>query len=273
MNMYQHNFFDYYIDKLDEIFLKFHVSLNFVSIGACDGQAEDASISSFMRKNNWNGLFVEPMSLNHRDFKNLLESKNATERAFLLHAAANETCTNATIKFTRPNAEEKQGLQSDHWIRRQIGHIYTAHDAYDPNQIIENVRCMTFPDILKAWSSHLNEKAPNNPHQIIRPHAVKVDTEGNDYFILKSLLKSFHAMFSSRMLPFLILWECKMIGEALYKDLKTLLARKNYAVSGYGNDCFAILKQKAKGIREKNERSKEGKGEIKKHGIFGGLLG
>ena len=80
-------------------------------------------------------------------------------------------------------------------------------------------------------------------------------------------------MFSSRMLPFLILWECKMIGEALYKDLKTLLARKNYAVSGYGNDCFAILKQKAKGIREKNERSKEGKGEIKKHGIFGGLLG
>ena len=86
------------------------MSLNFVSIGACDGQAEDASISSFMRKNNWNGLFVEPMSLNHRDFKNLLESNNATDRAFLLHAAANETCTNATIKFTRPNAEEKQGL-------------------------------------------------------------------------------------------------------------------------------------------------------------------
>ena len=275
MSMYQYNFFEHYIDKLDKVLSKFHVPLNFVSIGTCDGQAEDKMITSFMKNSNWNGLFVEPMSLNHRDFRSLIEANNATDRAFLLHAAANETCTNTTIKFTRPNAEEKEGANSAHWIRRQIGHIYTPQDAKvrDPNRIIEDVRCMTFPDILKAWSSNLNEKSPNNPHQIIRPHAVKVDTEGNDYFILRSLLKSFHVMFASRMLPFIILWECKVIGEALYMDLKSLLSRKNYAVSGYGNDCFAMLKQKVKN-KEKIDRNKDkGDKKNKNGGLFGGLLG
>ena len=133
--------------------------MNFVSIGTCDGKAEDDSITSFLQKTHWNGLFVEPMQLNHGDFKRLLESRNATNRAFLLHAAGNETCISSTIKFARPNNEEKYGLRSAHWIRRQIGHIYTDQDSRDPNQITEDVRCMTFPDILKAWSSHLNEKA------------------------------------------------------------------------------------------------------------------
>ena len=269
-------FFEHYADRLDKIFLKFHLPLNFVSIGTCDGKAEDESITSFFKNAHWNGLFVEPMILNHRDFKSLLEARNATDRAFLIHAAVNETCTSNTIKFARPNAEEKNGLRSAHWIRRQIGHIHDGQDSRDPNQIIEDVRCMTFPDILKAWSSHLNEKAPNNPHQIIRPHAVKIDTEGSDYFILRSLLKSFHAIFASRMLPLIILWECKVIGEALYMDLKNLLMRKNYAVSGYGSDCFAILKQKSKGVKERHERGKEGKGEIrerKKQGVFDKILG
>jgi hypothetical protein len=274
MSLYQHVFFDHYISKLDEVFSKFNVKLNFISVGACDGKADDTSIDTFMKKSNWNGLFVEPMALNYRDLKDALDRNSASDRATLLHAAVNETCSNSTILFTRPNAEEKDGVAQAHWIRRQIGHIVDQNAIIDDNHIIESVRCLTFGGILKSWSSAINEKTPDKPHQIVRPHAVKIDTEGNDHSILRSLLKSFHSSLQSRMLPFLILWECKVIGEAAYEDLKKNLVRKNYAVSNYGQDCFAILKQKQKG-KDKSERIKENKnkGEKKQKSLLGGLLG
>ena len=68
----------------------------------------------------------------------------------------------------------------------------------------------------------------------------------------------------SRMLPFLILFECKIIGEEVYRDLRNILIGRNYAVSNYGNDCFAILKPKPKALNKEDK--------MKKKGIFG-LLG
>jgi hypothetical protein len=58
------------------------------------------------------------------------------------------------------------------------------------------------------------------------------------------------------MLPFIILFECKVIGLPVYEDLKRRLVSKNYVVSNFGSDCFAILKQKEKKPKEEKIRTK-----------------
>merc|ERR1711871_1558037 len=181
MSLHHHIFFDFYLEKIDNVFAKFKVPLNFVSVGTCDGKAEDNSIATFLVK-PWNGLFVEPMSLNYKDFYEFLRIKNATNRATMVHAALNETCTNKTVLFSRPNAEETGGEKHPHWLRRQIGHIISRGDEINADWTTEEVRCMTFGAVLKEWSSATNEKNPRRPHQILRPHALRVDTEGNDHF-------------------------------------------------------------------------------------------
>lgn len=251
LTMEQSDTLHFYMKKFDTLFLKHGFNLNFISIGACDG-TYDSVIDDFFIS-TWQGLFVEPMSLNVHDLQATLKRNNVAHRSHMIRAAVNETCYSDRINITRPLYEEKR-VRVPHWKRRQIGKI--ADGQVDKNfgsdWVFEEVYCLTFEGIMRRWKAFLIKDRAQldygngvwSSDRTLRPHVVKIDTEGNDFFVVRSILN--YGMISPENLPLLLLFEVKTFSQDKFDTLKGMLEKAGYITSSYNASCrardaFALL--------------------------------
>jgi hypothetical protein len=201
--------------------------VNFILVGACDGTHDKTIDKLFLPNPHWRGAFVEAISYNVHDLKELFSNNSALDRSHIIHAAATNTCMNKTITVQRPLFEEKNKSIA-HWMRRQIGgiaaknHLLPIEARKDRrNWATEEVRCVTGGDILYEWASVLyNEKMALKKK--LRPHILKVDAEGHDYEVLLSFLSE---DVSDSQLPLLIDFEAKSLGDQYERTLELLRSR------------------------------------------------
>lgn len=116
------HYFNEYNERFSKIAERLGASVNFISIGACDGTNDDTIKDRFLAHSHWNGVFVEPMSNNFADLTNFLAINEVANRSTAIRGAATATCTSPFLEVQRPLTEEKDP-NSAHWLRRQIGSI------------------------------------------------------------------------------------------------------------------------------------------------------
>lgn len=141
-------FFNGYIDKFSKIADKIGASVNFVSIGACDGSNDD-TIEMFLAKSHWHGVFIEPMSDNFADLTNFLATNGVTNRSTTIRGAATAECKESFLEMKKPMF----GDEEPHWRRRQIGSILGDGEKKPDNwttekvsyHILSSCRIQTYP--------------------------------------------------------------------------------------------------------------------------------
>lgn len=144
--------FDHFIVRLSKTFERYGATLNFVSVGACDGTNDFTISQRFLKSPHWDAIFVEPMSNNYRDLVQGLKNASAFHRSFALRAAATDVCTKPTITVTRPLWEDMGHHHSPHWLRRQIGRIKDPSETVKADWGTEQVRCVTGREIMEVWN-------------------------------------------------------------------------------------------------------------------------
>jgi hypothetical protein len=217
------NTFHKYTNLLSKVFSANNAVVNFVLVGACDGTHDKTIAERFLPNLHWRAAFVEAISFNVRDLKEMLMNNSALDRSYVFHAAATDVCLNSTIMVQRPRLEEKsQSIQ--HWMRRQIGGIASknhllpeAAQADRKSWALEEVRCVTGNTILTEWATSLYSKKMAEKNRF-RPHVLKVDAEGHDYEVLMSFIQPLNKL----QLPLLIDFEAKSLQDNYSKTVALL---------------------------------------------------
>ncbi len=114
--------FDFYAQRLSDVFLENKARVNFILIGACDGTHDKTIRDRFLPNLNWNGVFVEPIAMNFNDLNKFIEQNNATERSITFKAAVTDECATPTVPVKVAKYESKDP-NLPHWLRREIGSI------------------------------------------------------------------------------------------------------------------------------------------------------
>jgi hypothetical protein len=143
--------FDHYIVRLSKMLERHETTLNFVSVGACDGTNDHTITTRFFPNKHWDAIFVEPMSNNYGDLVKQLKDNNVFDRSFALRAAATDKCTRPTITVMRPLYEDRGNTKAPHWLRRQIGSIKPEGQKTREDWGDEEVLCVTGKDVLNIW--------------------------------------------------------------------------------------------------------------------------
>lgn len=213
--------FQTHLKTIAEVFNRNSVSLNYIEIGACDGE-NDFNLDFYMQDSNINGLFIEPMEANVKDFQAKINQRPKTaSRTIMIQAAVNETCPNTFLEFERPGVIDGA---APHWKRREIGKIKTSSNRPDISLNTELVRCMTFNDVIIDWQQQSRLRGMD--HLSRRPHIVKIDTEGNDHNIIKSILLS-----PSNMRPLIIFYRVTFYKHAEIEVVNNMLERAGYSTN------------------------------------------
>lgn len=133
-NIDPETFFIGYIEKFSKIAKKIGATVNFASIGACDGSNDDI-IEMFLAKSHWHGVFIEPMSDNFADLTNFLATNGVTNRSTTIRGAATAECKEPFLEVKKPVF----GDEEPHWRRRQIGSILGDGEKKPVNWTTEKV--------------------------------------------------------------------------------------------------------------------------------------
>ena len=212
--------FEIYNLKFSNLAKQRRAAVFFTSLGACDGQADKTIRNRFLPQTHWEGVFVEPVSMNFNDLQVYLASKGALNRSTLIRAAATSKCDKPTLEIERPLYEEKdkrENKSTPHWLRRQIASIVPKHRS-QPREgwTKEEVKCVTAADVLSEWTVATTgagagadgdgggakadagagdgdggTKAAATKRKRARrrrPHVLKIDVEGHDYDVLMSFV-------------------------------------------------------------------------------------
>ena len=132
------DYFNGYNEKFSEVAENLSASVNFVSIGACDGTEDHTIQHLFLGHSHWKGVFVEPISFNFADLTNFLAVNGVANRSTAIRGAATSVCTSPFLELKRPPAEERD-KSSPHWVRREVGSVIRSGQKIDKGYIIEKV--------------------------------------------------------------------------------------------------------------------------------------
>jgi len=244
------NYFEGYNKMMSDVLAKHGLPLNFLLIGACDGTSDITIKHRFLKYNHWRAAFVEPMSNNVADLRNLLSSLGVANRSHVIHAACTAECQKPTIFVERPLYEgrvDKKNQTLPHWLRRQIGSVLPENRKTPRKDwMIEEVNCVTPDDICNEWTKVVLESNPaansgRKKNRKMRIHVLKIDVEGHDFDVLMGFMKK-DAIPSE--LPIMINFEAKSIAKK-YPIAKERMEALGYVVSQFAQDGFAILKPNA----------------------------
>lgn len=133
------HFFFEYSEKFSKMAEKVGATVNFVSVGACDGTEDPVIKNGFLAHPHWNGVFIEPMSNNFADLTKMFETHGVTNRSTAIKGAATAECISPFIEVQRPLFEEKDPTLA-HWMRRQIGGIVQKGSKAPGGWTIDTVR-------------------------------------------------------------------------------------------------------------------------------------
>lgn len=120
-NQPQH-IFDFYAQKISDSFAANKAKVNFVLVGACDGTHDKTIRDRFLPNENWNGVFVEPITMNFKDLNKFLADNKVESRSITIQAAVTDECKTPTVPMKVAKYEEKDP-NLPHWMRREIGSI------------------------------------------------------------------------------------------------------------------------------------------------------
>ena len=87
------HYFDTYALKFSKIAEKLGASVNFISIGSCDGTDDMTIKNGFLKHPHWKGAFVEPISHNFADLTNFLAVNGEANRSTAIRGAATSVCS------------------------------------------------------------------------------------------------------------------------------------------------------------------------------------
>jgi len=241
------NYFEGYNKMISEVLAKHGLPLNFLLIGACDGTSDITIKHRFLKYEHWRAAFVEPMSNNVADLRNMLVSLGVANRSHVIHAACTAKCSSPTIFVERPLYEgrlDKKNQTLPHWLRRQIGSILPENrKTARKDWMVEEVKCVTPDDICEDWTKNVLESDPaanigRKKNKKMRIHVLKIDVEGHDFDVLMGFMKK-DAIPAE--LPIMINFEAKSIAKK-YPAAKERMEALGYVVSQFAQDGFAILK-------------------------------
>jgi FkbM family methyltransferase len=201
---------------------------NFVQIGSNDGKKNDP-LYSYIRKNNWKGILVEPEPAN---FKKLLNSYGHTEGLIFENVGIGPEPGDMLFYRLNNITEQEPG-----WYD-QIG-------SFDKGTFIKNISygkdldkrittgllpVITFDELLKK----------NKFRNIDLLHT---DTEGFDYKILRSINFAEHNIR-------LVLFEGEWMTQFELKEIIRYLKKFNYRIFQCGIDYAAVKFRKVRGVEK-----------------------
>eukprot|EP01038_Epipyxis_sp_PR26KG_P010016 gene10016-13472_t len=177
-----------------------------------------------------------------------------------------ETHPNAPHWIRRQIGSLKPKRNDLNWFANKL-HLYNNNNqsiSIDKILVQEITPCIASKDLIINWLNlfyyyeKLSQNIPNYKYydnngrshylqsrkqaNLIRyVHILKIDTEGNDYSILKGMFMKYEVR---KSFPFLILFEHKMLKEHEISHLRSILIKRGYLVSNFSADSengFALL--------------------------------
>lgn len=89
--------FDFYAQKLSDSFAANKAKVNFFLVGACDGTHDKTIRDRFLPNENWNGIFVEPITMNFKDLNKFIADNKVESRSITIQAAVTDVCKTPTV--------------------------------------------------------------------------------------------------------------------------------------------------------------------------------
>lgn len=127
-----------YTNKFSRIAKRLGASVNFISVGACDGTDDYTINELFLTQSHWKGVFVEPISNNFAELTTFLQVNGVANRSTAIRGAATSACPSPYLVMKRPT-EEERNKSAPHWLRRQIGHVVPQGQKSERGWILEKV--------------------------------------------------------------------------------------------------------------------------------------
>ena len=145
------HYFDAYAFKFSKVAEKLGASVNFISIGSCDGTDDLTIRDGFLKHPHWRGAFVEPISINFAELTNFLAVNGVANRSTAIRGAATSVCTSPFLVMKRPMAEETM-KDAPHWLRRQVGSLIPDGQKVDKGWTTEKVQQHTSVPLYFTYS-------------------------------------------------------------------------------------------------------------------------
>lgn len=127
-----------YTNKFSQMAKRLGASVNFISVGACDGTDDYTINELFLTQSHWKGVFVEPISNNFAELTTFLQVNGVANRSTAIRGAATSACPSPYLVMKRPT-EEERNKSSPHWLRRQIGRVVPQSQKPEKGWILEKV--------------------------------------------------------------------------------------------------------------------------------------
>lgn len=199
------------IEELSRVIKK----LNVLIVGACDG-THDRLIEMLIDNkshSHWRGILVEPLAKNFEEL--LVRTKNVTHRLQYFNCALNDRCDKGVGRMTHIRIKQNETHKYPHWLARQIATIdpnaSKAIEKFakqvstqkkialpifnrtvnpgDLEVVNETVKCKTSQQLMLELHHLRRDSGKMMRAGLFWIHAIKIDAEGRDFAILRSLLR------------------------------------------------------------------------------------
>lgn len=192
----------------------------FVNVGANDGIVDTPAIRILMGNPNWKGLLIEPVPYCYERLKENFPDKN---RFMLEQVAIGTAARKRSMYYVDPQAK-------NHLPDLPIWHDKLG--SFDRNHIIKHLGAAIEPFIKELPVEVCTLSELLRRMQIQQVHLLHVDTEGNDWDVLRSLDFNEYR-------PILIYVEHLHLSPADKGAMRRFLENEGYSIVDCGMDYFA----------------------------------
>ena len=197
-------------------------SVFFIQIGVHDGVSNDNIHDLIIKKNNWTGIFVEPIKYLFEKLKN--NYGGSSKFVFENIAIAQKNCVQKFYHIKR-NVRNSFRPPLPFWYD-ELGSFRKSHiikhfgPKVGPVIVEKNIDCITFDELCRR-------------NKVCRIDFLNIDVEGYDYRILSQLDFSKYS-------PLAILIEYKHLSKIEKAKLAYLLKINDYTIIKYPEDLLAL---------------------------------
>ncbi len=213
-------YLDSEFNKIITLYSKKYKDFFFIQIGANDGIKFDPTYL-YVRKYNWKGILVEPVSY---VFERLKNNYGRVQNIFLENVAIGNK--NGLKNFYRLKKSERENLpfwydEIGSFSRNQVLKHKNKIRDIENRLITEKIKVLTLKSLIEKY-------------HITKIDFLQIDTEGYDFHILKQIP-------FDKIKPSMILYEDRHLSNLEKKNCQDLLVKNGYTIVR-GIDCFAYIK-------------------------------
>lgn len=197
-------------------------SVFFIQIGAHDGVSDDSIHDLIIKKNNWTGIFIEPIKYLFEKLKN---NYGCSSRFIFENIAiAQKNCVKK-FYYIEKDARNSFRPSLPFWYD-ELGSFRKSHiikhfgPKIDPFIVEKNINCITFDELCRR-------------NKVCRIDLLSIDAEGYDYRILSQVDFSKYS-------PLAILIEYKHLSKIEKVKLAYLLKINDYKIIKYQDSLLAL---------------------------------